>query len=178
MPKNISPICIKTILMIINTVFLLFLISEISKLTCNFLQLPTEYTYATYAREGFFELLFITLINFSILLFIINHTSGKEEKGIKKLLLTLILFSLFLIANSYYRMFLYIKEYQLTILRLQVILFLLMECLLFIGLIKKIYFNFRKKESFYYFLVIICTYIANLYLCNSYLIEKINSILF
>ena len=51
-----------TILIIINFVFVLFLVSEISKLTVNFLHLPVEYTYAEYAREGFFQLLFVTIL--------------------------------------------------------------------------------------------------------------------
>ena len=52
----------------INLVFVLFIVSEISKLTNNFLSLPVEYTFSSYAREGFFQLLFVTLINFSIII--------------------------------------------------------------------------------------------------------------
>ena len=121
-----------TVLIIINCVFVLFLISEISKLTVNFLQLPVEYTYSEYAREGFFQLLFVTLINISIILYFVYYTTVvKENKLIKNLLLILIIFSILLIFNSYYRMFLYISAYGFTILRLQVVLFLFMELILF-----------------------------------------------
>ena len=50
---------ISAVQLYLNSIFVLFLLSEISKLTTNFLQLPIEYTYASYAREGFFQLLFV-----------------------------------------------------------------------------------------------------------------------
>ena len=75
------------ILIIINIVFILFLISEISKITINFLHIPVQYTYANYAREGFFQLLIVTTINFSIIAYYLYYTNIiKENKlipGIK-----------------------------------------------------------------------------------------------
>ena len=77
-----------TILIIINSVFILFLISEISKITTNFLHIPKEYTYALYAREGFFQLLIVTTINFSIIIYYLYYTDIiKENKLVKKLIL-------------------------------------------------------------------------------------------
>lgn len=108
--KDINETIIKTILFIINTVFILFLISEISKLTINFLELPTEYTYASYAREGFFQLLFVTVINFVIITYVLYYTNTLDKsKNIKRHLLVLIIFSIILIFNSYYHMFLYMN---------------------------------------------------------------------
>ena len=67
--KEINPTISSTILIIINVVFAIFIISEISKLTNNFLHLPIEYTYAEYAREEFFQLLAVTSINLLIILY-------------------------------------------------------------------------------------------------------------
>ncbi len=173
--KNVNETIIKTILLIINMVFVLFLISEISKLTINFLELPTEYTYASYAREGFFQLLFVTLINFSIIIYILYYTNTLDNsKNVKRYLLTLIAFSIILIFNSYYRMFLYMYEYGFTILRLQVILFLLMEFILFCICIKKICFHLKMKDSLLFMSVILTTYIVNLYLCIESFINLLN----
>lgn len=92
-----------TVLVIINTIFVLFLVSEISRLTVNFLKLPIEYTYASYAREGFFQLLFVTIINFIIIMYLLYKTkSVNESSKIKKLIFILIIFSIILIFNSYY----------------------------------------------------------------------------
>ena len=166
-----------TILIIINCVFVLFLISEVSKLTVNFLHLPVEYTYSKYAREGFFQLLFVTVINISIILYFLYYTAViKANKLVKNLLLVLVTFSILLIFNSYYRMFLYICAYGFTVLRLQVVLFLLMELLLFIILVKKIISGIKHNEAFIFMIVIVSTYILNVYLCSEKFIELINKI--
>lgn len=175
--KDVNETIIKTILLIINMVFILFLISEISKLTINFLELPTEYTYASYAREGFFQLLFVTVINFVIITYVLYYTNTLDKsKNIKRHLLVLIIFSIILIFNSYYRMFLYMYEYGFTILRLQVILFLLMEFILFCICIKKICFHLKMKDSLLFMSVILTTYIVNLYLCIEPFINFLNKI--
>lgn len=167
-----------TILIIINSVFILFLISEISKITTNFLHIPKEYTYALYAREGFFQLLIVTTINFSIIIYYLYYTDIiKENKLVKKLILILISFSILLIFNSYYRMLLYINAYGFTILRLQVLLFLLMELILFIILIKKITKNLKHQDSIIVTIIILSTYIINLYTCNNLFIDFINNLI-
>ena len=173
---NIDGIIVTTILSIVNFVFVLFIVSEISKLTNNFLSLPVEYTFSSYAREGFFQLLFVTIINFSIIMFFLYKTKlVKENKFIKYLTLSLIFFSIILIFNSYYRMFLYIGAYKFTILRLQVILFLAMELIIF-GLLVKRIVSTLKNESLKYFIIMVTFYIVNLYLCNEYIIDMINKL--
>ena len=84
--NNVNTSISSTVLIIINFVFILFLISEVSKLTVNFLHLPVEYTYAEYAREGFFQLLFVTLINISIIIYFVYYTNiVSNNKLIKRL---------------------------------------------------------------------------------------------
>ena len=168
---------ITTMLFIVNFVFVLFLISEISKLCGNFLKVPKGYIYSSYAREGFFQLLFVTLINFGIILYLIYKTNlVKEDKKVKYLVLSLIAFSIFLIFNSYYRMFLYIGRFGFTNLRLQVILFLFMEIILFGFIIKKI-IRGAKKDGMVFLIIMTITYVINLYVCNDWFIgilEKIS----
>ena len=168
---------VTTMLFIVNFVFVLFLISEISKLCGNFLKVPKGYIYSSYAREGFFQLLFVTLINFGIILYLIYKTNlVKEDKKVKYLVLSLIAFSIFLIFNSYYRMFLYIGRFGFTNLRLQVILFLFMEIILFGFIIKKI-IRGAKKDGMVFLIIMTITYVINLYVCNDWFIgilEKIS----
>lgn len=162
---------ITSMLATINLVFILFLISEISKLCGNFLKIPSGYIYSSYAREGFFQLLFVTIINFSIILFLLYKTNLiNSNKIIKGLTLSLIIFSILLIFNSYYRMFLYIEKFGFTNLRLQVILFLLMELLSLLVILKKILFKL-KNDFVIFFIIIITTYIVNLYICNNWFIR-------
>lgn len=175
--SRVNKTVVTTMLFIVNFVFVLFLISEISKLCGNFLKVPKGYIYSSYAREGFFQLLFVTLINFGIILYLIYKTNlVKEDKKVKCLVLSLIAFSIFLIFNSYYRMFLYIGRFGFTNLRLQVILFLFMEIILFGFIIKKI-IRGAKKDGIVFLIIMTIAYVINLYVCNDWFIgilEKIS----
>ena len=174
--SNVNKTVVTTMLVIVNFVFVLFLISEISKLCGNFLKVPKGYIYSSYAREGFFQLLFVTLINFGIILYLIYKTNlVKEDKKVKCLVLSLIAFSIFLIFNSYYRMFLYIGRFGFTNLRLQVILFLFMEIILFGFIIKKI-LRGAKKDGMVFLIIMTITYVINLYVCNDWFIGILKNI--
>lgn len=176
--KNINSYIVSTILIMVNMVFVLFLVSEISKLTVNFLHVPIKYTYAEYAREGFFELLGVTIINMIIIGYLCYYTKAVEDnKFIKVLILFLCLFSIILIFNSYYRMFLYINRFGFTILRSQVILFLLMELIIFLIISKKIKYGVKHNECNIFTIIAISTYIINLYLCNDTFINYLNRVL-
>ena len=176
--KSINSYIVSTILIMVNLVFVLFLVSEISKLTVNFLHVPTLYTYAEYAREGFFELLGVTVINMIIIGYLSYYTNlVKDNKLIKILVLLLCLFSILLIFNSYYRMFLYINRFGFTILRSQVILFLFMEFILFFIIIKRTIGKVKQSDGCLFAIILIVTYIVNLYLCNDTIINYINRIL-
>lgn len=172
--RKIDHTIIISMLSVINLVFVLFLISEISKLCGNFLQIPNGYIYSSYAREGFFQLLFVTIINFSIILYLIYKTNViKENKIIRNLVLILIAFSVLLIFNSYYRMFLYIGKFGFTNLRLQVILFLFMELILFGIIIKKI-INKVNNDGLIFLVIMTSFYVINLYICNDFFIRLIS----
>lgn len=174
--SHVNKTVVTTMLFIVNFVFVLFLISEISKLCGNFLKVPKGYIYSSYAREGFFQLLFVTLINFGIILYLIYKTNlVKEDKKVKCLVLSLIAFSIFLIFNSYYRMFLYIGRFEFTNLRLQVILFLFMEIILFGFIIKKI-IRGAKKDGMVFLIIMTITYVINLYVCNDWFIGILEKI--
>lgn len=172
--RKIDHTIIISMLSVINLVFVLFLISEVSKLCGNFLQIPKGYIYSSYAREGFFQLLFVTIINFSIILYLIYKTNViKENKIIRNLVLILIAFSVLLIFNSYYRMFLYIGKFGFTNLRLQVILFLFMELILFGIIIKKI-INKVNNDGLIFLVIMTTFYVINLYICNDFFIRLIS----
>ena len=176
--RNIETAIFNTILIMMNFVFLLFVVSEISKICGNFLQLPEAYTYSAYAREGFFQLLMVTIINFTMILFLLYKTDKLEKnKLLKYSVLCLIIFTIILIFNSYYRMFLYINRFGFTILRMQVILFLLMELIISLIIIKKIMANLKYRDANTFMNVIVSTYVINIFICNSNVINLLNRII-
>ncbi|MBE5960185.1 MAG: DUF4173 domain-containing protein [Lachnospiraceae bacterium] len=95
--------------------------------------LPAGMTYAEYAREGFFELLVVTLINFIVVLCCLKE--AKESKVLQILLLIFSACTFGMIFSAGYRIILYISVYHLTMLRLMVVWFLVLNCLLMTGAI-------------------------------------------
>ena len=102
----------------ILAVYLLFFISQGSYYLSAFTgTLPGDLTFAAYARNGFFELCWVTAIN-TVMLILFNALIRKKEDergAIQKLYSTLIaLFTLVLIATALSKMVLYIGSYGLT----------------------------------------------------------------
>ena len=83
------------------------------------MQLPAGVTYAEYARRGFFQLLFVCVLNLAAVLFIQSYF--KENRVLKALLLAISGCTLIMTASSACRMLLYIRAYQLTFLRVSVL---------------------------------------------------------
>ena len=116
-------------LAMLNALFLFFSVIQVAFLfTGGLMKLPGVMVYSEYAREGFFQLLVVTVINFAVIYALLTLFSGAEEKpALKALIFMLLAFTVILIASSFYRMFMYIGIYAYTPLRLGVITFLVME---------------------------------------------------
>lgn len=121
-----------TFLVLVNLVFLMFSVVQVTYLfSGGFMTLPKGMVYSQYAREGFFQLLLVTVINFSVIIVFMCVLKGvRNSKLLRYLLLMLCCFTGILIISSFYRMFLYIDIYGHTTLRLMVITFLVMEVFL------------------------------------------------
>ena len=67
--KTMEPIIAITFSSILTVIYLCFSIIQIAYLFIGNMKLPDGYTYAAYARQGFFQLLFVCLINLVLVLF-------------------------------------------------------------------------------------------------------------
>lgn len=114
--------------------------------------LPAEFTYAEYARQGFFELLAVTCIN--IILILICENVFEENKFLRIILTAITASSYIMIASATYRMILYIRAYHLTFLRLFVLLFLLIDALILAGVIISLY---NKSFPLFRYSIIVIT---------------------
>lgn len=101
---------------------------------------------AQYARSGFFSLLMVLAINFLLLWYLSTFTrpSDKLKPVMKTGYLFMILFTVNLIASSFYKMSLYESEYGYTFLRLFVKAALIFSC--FALLIMVLYLLGKTKE--------------------------------
>ncbi len=107
--------------------------------------LPEGLSYATYARNGFFELCAVSAINFFIL-FAVSLVMKRQSKGegilLKAANVVISLMTLVLIATAMSKMVLYIKSYGLTERRVVSSWFMVLLAIIFIIIIAK---QFIKK---------------------------------
>lgn len=136
-----EPVLAITALAVIGVVYLLFCMVQISYLFTGGFTLPAEYSYAGFARQGFFQLLFVSALN--LLLVLVTLSFFRENRALKIMLAFLSVCTYIMIISSACRMFLYIQAYQLTRLRVLVLFALLVLAVLFAGVIRNIF-----QESF------------------------------
>ena len=99
--------------------------------------LPDGITYSQYAHQGFWQLLFVSLINFVTVLICVKIF---EDNQVLKILLTVIsVCTCIMILSAAYRMILYVNEYNLSFLRVLVLWFLAVLMIIFWGVIYSIF---------------------------------------
>ena len=104
--------------------------------------LPKDFTFSSYARQGFFELLWLCVLNLAIIIFADlflrkKSISGEnEEKRLPRwmdiLLIVLIVLTVFLAATGIVKMIMYIAAYGMTARRLLPALFMIWICFVLI----------------------------------------------
>ncbi|WFD10806.1 DUF4153 domain-containing protein [Tepidibacter hydrothermalis] len=139
--KWINPVTILTVLCLLCGIYLLFSIVQSSYLYGgNKHVLPSGYSYSRYARHGFFELLTVALINFSILIFNMKNvkiTSDKINKTLNVFYTILLVFTGNMLFSSNYKLTIYERALGFTRLRIYVHIFLFtLSIVLIYGLIK------------------------------------------
>lgn len=155
--RRFEPLLGITVTSMISVVYLIFCFIQVVYLFGGFDTLPEDYTYASYAREGFFQLVFVCLINLSLVLICVKYF--RKNPVLQGILTFISLCTFIMIASSAYRMLLYIAVYHLTFLRIFVLWALLVIFLLMCGAMILIY-----KQDFplvkYCVIVVSVLYIA------------------
>ncbi len=98
-------------------IYVLFFFSQLSYFVSAFGEiLPEGFSASEYARQGFFELCAVSVINLFVIAAINLFSRRREEKNTAVSALTVILsvFTLILIATTQSKMFLYISRFGLT----------------------------------------------------------------
>ena len=127
MEIRIEKMTINMILTILNMFYFIFSIIQFTSLFSNIN--TNDFDYATYARQGFFQLMIISFINIvMIILAKVNKENiSSYTKGMS--ILTL-LFTMVILLSAFFRMNLYEKAYGYTYLRLFVYYILATEFIL------------------------------------------------
>ena len=171
---GLEPLIAITICSILSFIYVIFSGIQVVYLFigsgANFI-LPYDMTYAEYAREGFFQLLFVCLINLVFVLMGIHLF--RESKVLKALLCVITSCTYIMIASSAMRMLLYIQYKYLTFLRVFVLWALLVIALVMIGTMISI---FKKNFNFFRYstIVVISLYLILSFARVDYWIAKVN----
>ncbi len=143
----------------ILAVYVIFFISQWEYYVSGFKGvLPEKTIYADYAREGFFQLCAVSVINFVILIIISLFMKRKQEKPtIIQKIITIVfsVFTLILIATAISKMFMYINVYGLTPKRVYSTWLMLVLALVFFVLILKQFVQKIKSVAISVVIVIV-----------------------
>ncbi len=169
--RNGEPVLAITITGLLTLLYLLFSGIQIGALFLGRMRLPYGYTYAMYAREGFFQLLMVSILNLIIVLVCMSFF---RESRVLKVILTIMSFCTFvMIASSAMRMIIYIRYYYLTFLRILVLWSLALLAVLFVGVVINI-----MKDTFplfrYSVAVVAVLYLALSFAHPDYIIARVN----
>lgn len=166
-----EPVFAITVLGMLTLLYLVFSGIQILGLFLGKLSLPEGYTYASYAREGFFQLLAIAILNLILVLACLEYF--RESKILKGILTVMSICTFIMILSSAMRMILYIRTYQFTFLRILVLWALFVLFLLFLGIVWNI---FRPTFGLlrYSFLVMTLCYLCLSFSHTDYWIAKAN----
>lgn len=150
--KIFDPVIAITVTGMLSFVYLIFSMIQILYLFIGNMKLPEGYTYSSYARQGFFQLLAVCIINMVLVLFCISFF---KDNIILKIILTIISGCTFvMIISSALRMFMYIERYNLTFLRIFVLWALTVIFLLMTGITIFIY---KQNYPLFFYSVAIVT---------------------
>lgn len=138
-----------------NTVYFVFLLCILLVYTCFvFIQikylfagaaLPEGMTYASYARQGFFQLFYLTFANVFLVLFGVWRAGGQNailDKLVRAENIYLCAVTLVLLASSFYKMSLYAQDDGFTRMRVLVFGFLIFQAA---GLLLTLFYALRPK---------------------------------
>lgn len=170
--RRFDPIIAITVLSLISLVYVFFCGIQVLYLFSHQLELPNGYTYSEYAHEGFFQLLFVCVLNLALVLF---TSAFFRENLLQKILLVVISACTYvMLVSSAFRMCLYVSAYGLTFLRVLVLWFLLVLALFFAGVIVQI-----VKADFplfrYGLAVVSCCYLVLAFAKPDYWIARYNT---
>lgn len=133
--------------------------------------LPGGYTYAEYARQGFFQLLFLSFANAAVILICMEFVS--KSRVLKGIFIVICGCTFVMIASSGYRMKMYIDEYGLTFTRVFVLWALIVITLVILGLAVNLIYD-RLNLFSYIVVVVTCCFMVLSLSHVDYFIAKYN----
>ena len=165
---------IKLLFIVLNIIYVVFDFIQIKSLILH--SVASNINYAEYARQGFFQLMIVSVINIAIILIskkFENKDNEKEFKFIKAMGILMVLLTIVIIISSFLRMNLYEKAFGYTTLRLLVYIALTTESILMIPTSMYI-FNSDIDILKSYIVIILVAYVFANFIDINYLVARRN----
>lgn len=133
-------------------VYLVFVGIQIFGLFMGALELPEGYTYAEYARQGFFQLAFVCFFNVCMVL--ICMACFEDNAVLKWIMAVISACTYVMLVSAAYRMILYISVYHLTFLRVFVLWAIALMAIVMLGITV---FIFKKEFPIFRYMLVSIT---------------------
>ena len=170
--KNKDNYTLNMILGGLNIIYAIFDVIQVKSLFLHFMG-NMSFTYAEYARNGFFQLMVVSIINFIIILVAKKLENSKNSKYVKIMSILMIFLTFIILVSSFMRIHLYEVHYGYTLLRLFVYIILITEGLL---LIPTIIYIINDKFNLFkvYFVIVVSVYVIINYINMDNIIAREN----
>ncbi len=133
-------------------VYVVFVGIQIFGLFMGALELPEGYTYAEYARQGFFQLAFVCFFN--VCLVLICMACFEDNIVLKWIMAVISACTYVMLVSAAYRMLLYISVYHLTFLRVFVLWAIAVMAIVMMGIT---IFIFKKEFPIFRYMLVSIT---------------------
>ncbi|RHW42042.1 DUF4173 domain-containing protein [Neobacillus notoginsengisoli] len=158
--KGIDPVILLTVLFLLDAVYVLFVGVQFTYFFSG--TLSDGYTFAEYARRGFFELVFVSVINLSVTVFVLSFAKNPAsimKRLIQASLSILVLSSGIILSSAFMRLMMYEEAYGYTFLRVLIHSFMIFLLIIFCYTLAKIWLD-RLSLFHFYFIAAIVYYTA------------------
>ena len=164
-PFSLDGIISLTFIVLLDIVYMVFVAVQFKYFFSG--TLDSGLTYAEYARKGFFELLFVTIINLSLTTLIITFSKniqGFVKQSIRIALSLLVLSSGVLLVSAMMRMMMYEDAYGFTFTRVLAHSFMIFLMIIFAYTLVKIWLE--KLSLFHFYFIASLVYYVGMNVVN------------
>jgi hypothetical protein len=160
---------VRPCLIILVALYVLFFIAMGAYLFSAFAgDLPSAYTYAEYARRGFFELCGVSAINLALIVFVYlfaKRGAGEYPRSLRALTAAISSMTILLILTAASKMLLYVGSYGLTQLRVYTLWFMLLMLCVFVCIViwhlRPSTFNAGRPIALAFAALVLCLFLTN-----------------
>lgn len=164
-PLSMDGVVTLTVLLLLDFVYIVFVAVQFTYFFSG--SLEDGYTYAEYARRGFFELLFVTMINLTVTTVSIQlsrNVYGQLKRLIRIAMTVLVLSSKVLLISAFMRMMMYEEAYGFTFTRVLAHSFMIFLTVIFTYTLVKIWLE--KLALFHFYFIAALVYYVGINVVN------------